>query len=296
VKIRSMTGFGRAQGPVGKDWTAEVIVRSVNHRFLDLTVRTRESEASLEPVVRRALARHVSRGKVEAILRLRRITAAGHAVAVDEALLEALLERFAALSGKYALQGRLEVRDLLAIPQLVSVESGIEEFTEEETAALEALTDEAAGALVAMRETEGAAIRSDLAERVTVIRTRAGQLGARREEITRRLAETLRERVRALFPDVTLDSGRVEQEAVLAADRSDVSEELQRLSGHLEQFGALLERPPGPVGKKLEFLSQEILRELNTLGSKARDLQILREVLDMKSETEKVREQVANIE
>jgi len=296
VKIRSMTGFGRAHGPVGKDWSAEVIVRSVNHRFLDLTVRTREAEAPLEPVVRRALARHVSRGKVEAILRLKRITAAGHAVAVDETLLEALLERVQALAARYALQGRLEVRDLLAVPQLVSIESGIETFTDEETAALEALTDEAGRALVSMRETEGALIRTDLAERIAVIRSRAGELGARREEITRRLADTLRERVRALFPDVALDSGRVEQEAVLAADRSDVSEELQRLAGHLEQVASLLEKPPGPVGKKLEFLSQEILRELNTLGSKARDLQILREVLDMKSETEKVREQVANIE
>jgi uncharacterized protein (TIGR00255 family) len=296
MKIRSMTGFGRAHGPVGKDWTAEVVVRSVNHRFLDLSVKSRETEATLEPVVRRALARHVSRGKVEASLRLRRITASGHAVAVDEALLEALLGRFEALSQKYSLQGRLEVRDLLAVPQLLTVETGTDGFSEDETAALEALAEEAARALVAMRETEGALIRADLAERIRTIRSKAVELGARREEITRRLAETLRERVRTLFPDVALDSGRLEQEAVLAADRSDVSEELQRLSGHLEQFAALLEKPSGPVGKKLEFLSQEILRELNTLGSKARDLQILREVLDMKSETEKVREQVANVE
>ena len=296
MKIRSMTGFGRAHGPVGRDWSAEVVVRSVNHRFLDLTVRARETDVPLEPVVRRALSRHVSRGKVEAILRLRRMTAAGHSVAVDEALLEALLARFEAISRKHALQGRLEVRDLLAIPQLVTVENGIEGFSEEETAALEGLADEAARGLVAMRETEGALIRANLAERIAVLRSKTGQLGAHREDITRRLADILRERVKTLFPDAALDPGRVEQEAVLAADRSDVSEELQRLAGHLEQFAALLDKPPGPVGKKLEFLSQEILRELNTLGSKARDLQILREVLDMKSETEKVREQVANIE
>ncbi len=95
-----MTGFGRAHGPLGRDWTAEIVVRSVNHRFLDLTVKARETEASLEPVVRRALAKHVSRGKVEVALRVRRLSAAGHAVMVDEALLEALLARFAALSEK----------------------------------------------------------------------------------------------------------------------------------------------------------------------------------------------------
>ena len=291
-----MTGFGRAHGPLGLEWTAEVVVRSVNHRFLDLAVKARETEASLEPVVRRALAKHISRGKVEVALRVRRLSAAGHAVAVDEALLEALLARFTALSEKYPLAGRLEVRDLLAIPQLVSVESAVEGFTEQEMAALEALADEAARGLVAMREAEGALIRADLAQRVYILKAKTQGLAARREEIARRLAETLRERVTALFPEIPLDSGRLEQEAALAADRSDVSEELQRLSGHLDQFAGLLDRPTGPVGKKLEFLSQEILRELNTLGSKARDLQIIREVLDMKSETEKIREQVSNVE
>jgi uncharacterized protein (TIGR00255 family) len=296
VTLRSMTGFGRAHGPLGRDWAAEVLVRSVNHRFLDLTFKARETEASLESVVRRALNRHVSRGKVEVTLRVRRTSAAGHAVAVDEALLEALLARFSALSEKYPLAGRLEARDLLTIPQLVSVESAADGFTEEETSALEALAEEAARALTAMRESEGALVRADLAERVALLESMTEQLSQRREEVARRLAETLRERVKALFPDVPLDPGRLEQEAVLAADRSDVSEELQRLAGHLEQFAGFLAQSAGPVGKKLEFLSQEILRELNTLGSKARDLQIIREVLDMKSETEKIREQVQNVE
>ncbi len=291
-----MTGFGRAHGPLGRDCTAEVVVRSVNHRFLDLTVKARESEASLEPVVRRALARHVSRGKVEVALRVRRISAAGHTVTVDEGLLEALISRLAALSAKYPLAGKLEVRDLLSVPQIISVEGGEDGFTEEEAAALEALAEVAARALVAMRESEGALIGADLGARVTTLQEKTRQLEARREEIARRLAETLRERVKALFPEVPIDPGRLEQEAALAADKSDVSEELQRLSGHLDQFSGLLAEPPGPVGKRLEFLSQEILRELNTLGSKARDLHIVRDVLDMKSETEKIREQVLNVE
>lgn len=296
MTFRSMTGFGRAHGPLGRDWTAEIVVRSVNHRFLDLSIKARETEASLEPIVRRALTRHVNRGKIEVALRVRRLSAAGHAVTVDEGLLEALLARFAALSQKYPLAGKLEARDLLAIPQIISVESPSEEFTDEETAALEALAEDAARGLVGMRESEGALIRTDLRGRVTTLQEKTRQLESRREEVARRLAETLRERVKALFPDVAIDPGRLEQEAALAADKSDVSEELQRLSGHLEQFAGLLDAPPGPVGKKLEFLSQEILRELNTLGSKARDLQIVRDVLDMKSETEKIREQVLNVE
>jgi uncharacterized protein (TIGR00255 family) len=108
--------------------------------------------------------------------------------------------------------------------------------------------------------------------------------------------ENLRERLRPLLAEPGLDPGRLEQEAALAADRSDVAEELQRLEGHLEQFAKLLSTSSEPVGKKLDFLAQEILRELNTLGSKGRDLQMIREVLDMKSEIEKIREQVQNLE
>jgi len=292
MTIRSMTGFGRASGPAGPHRTAEVAARSVNARFLDLTIKTRESEAALEPVVRRAFARRLHRGKVEVTLRLRRTTPSEAEIAVDEALLSKITD----LSRRYPIEGRLSVRDLMTIPQAVVVETASESFAEEEIAAVEALADAAAGALAEMRAAEGTAIAADLVGRVGVLRQKTGVLAGRREEIARRLAETLRERVRALFPDVAVDPARLEQEAALAADRSDVAEELQRLQGHLEQFEGILKSADGSVGKKLDFLTQEILRELNTLGSKSRDLASTREVLDMKSETEKIREQVQNVE
>lgn len=296
MTIRSMTGFGRASGPAGPHRTAEVAARSVNARFLDLTIKTRETEAALEPVVRRAFARRLHRGKVEVSLRLKRTAPADAEIAVDEALLEALLSKIADLSRRYPIEGRLSVRDLMTIPQAVVVEAASEVFTDAELAAVEALADAAAAALVEMRSAEGAAIAADLTGRLAVLRQKTGVLAGRREEIARRLAETLRERVRALFPDVAVDPARLEQEAALAADRSDVAEELQRLSGHLEQFEGILRSVDGSVGKKLDFLTQEILRELNTLGSKSRDLASTREVLDMKAETEKIREQVQNVE
>jgi len=178
----------------------------------------------------------------------------------------------------------------------MTIENGSEDFSPEETAALEALADEAARALVAMREVEGAGIVAEIAPRIALLREKAAGLEARREEIGRNLAATLRERVRALVPDVALDPGRIEQEAALAADRADVAEELQRLRGHLDQFDALLAKGPESVGKTLDFLTQEILRELNTLASKSRDLLSTREILDMKAQTEKIREQVQNVE
>ncbi|PYQ36595.1 MAG: YicC family protein [Acidobacteria bacterium] len=296
VTIRSMTGFGRAKGSLGEEWTAEVIARSVNHRFLDVTVKVRENEIDLEPVLRRVFSRHVARGKVEVALRLKRSTPAPTVIAIDEGLLEALLARFALLAEHYPVSGRLEARDLLTIPQIFSVETSGNGFTPDDLAALEAIAREAALALVAMRETEGALVSADLTERIEFLEKRLHRLSLRRGEIAGKALETLRERLRPLLSEPGLDPGRLEQEAALAVDRSDVAEELQRLEGHLEQFASLLSSSDEPVGKKLDFLAQEILRELNTLGSKGRDLQMIREVLEMKSETEKIREQVQNLE
>jgi uncharacterized protein (TIGR00255 family) len=291
-----MTGFGRAKGSLGDEWAAEVVAKSVNHRFLDVNVKVRDNEAELEPVLRRVFSRRVARGKVEVSLRLKRAMPAPTVIAIDEGLLEALLARFAALAERYPVSGRLEVRDLLTIPQIFSVESSGDGFSPENVAALETIAADAAGALIAMREAEGALVAADLSERVEFLEKRLAQLALRRDEILGKALENLRERLRPLMAEPGLDPGRLEQEAALAADRSDIAEELQRLEGHLEQFARLLATSDEPVGKKLDFLAQEILRELNTLGSKGRDLQMIREVLDMKSEIEKIREQVQNLE
>jgi len=295
MTVRSMTGFGRASGPLGPEWTADLSARSVNHRFLDLTVRLRDSEASLEPPLRQVFARLLARGKVEVTLRLTRAGPGGPQVVIDERLVESLLARVAELSRRFPIKGELEARDLLALPQAVWVEAPSADFTPGEIAALEAMAERVASAVVAMREAEGRRIAAELSGRIELLEKKLERLSARRDDIVRSIAETLRDRMRALFPQVPLDSGRLEQEAALAAERSDVAEELSRLAGHLSQFRELLESA-GPVGKKLDFLSQEILREINTLGSKARDLQLTREVLDMKAETEKIREQVQNLE
>ena len=291
-----MTGFGRARGPVGRDWAGEVVARSVNGRFLDLTVKTKDSEIALEPHVRRVFGRELHRGKVDVAVRLRRTTPAAADVRVDEGLLEALLARLSDLSRRYPVEARLTAHDILAVPQVVTIESSEDAFGPEELSAVERLATEAAEALVAMREAEGAAILADLQPRIEFLRGKTSVLDGRRAELARQLAATIQERVRTLFADVSLDPGRLEQEAALAADRADVAEELQRLRGHLDQFGGLLAKPPEGVGKRLDFLAQEILRELNTLGSKSRDLASTREVLEMKAETEKIREQVQNIE
>jgi uncharacterized protein (TIGR00255 family) len=297
MSLRSMTGFGRAAGPLPGGAEAEISARSVNHRFLDLLVKAREGETALEAAVRKPFTRELSRGKVEVSLRLRRPAAArGAAVTLDEGLLAALAGSLREAGQRHGLGGTLELRDLLAVPGLFSVDNGGTEWSAEDVSAIEEIATRAAQSLVSMREVEGRGLAQELADRIALLQRLAANLASRRDEIVSAVHATLKERLAALFPEISFDAGRLAQEAALAADRADVAEELARLQGHLSQFGELVANPQGPVGKKLEFLSQEILRELNTLGSKARDLALVREVLEMKSETERLREQVQNVE
>lgn len=295
MSIRSMTGFGRAHGVVG-EWSVDVAIRTVNHRFLDLNVRLREEHADLEPAVRRAVSRRILRGKADVTVRLRRLQEAEHEISINESLLEGLLSRFAALSAKFPIGGRLEVRDLLTVPQVVHVESAAETMETEAVEQVAAIAAHAAAEVTRMREAEGRLLATDLLERVGFLRERLGRVAEARRDIVERLHASLRERLAGLFADTPLDSGRLEQEAAMLAERSDVAEEITRLDAHLDQFRDLLARSTEPVGKKLDFLTQEIQREINTIGSKCRDLGVTRDVIDMKSETEKIREQVQNLE
>jgi uncharacterized protein (TIGR00255 family) len=168
-----------------------------------------------------------------------------------------------------------------------------------ETEAVEqiaAIASHAASEVTRMREAEGRLLAADLIERIGFLREHLGRVAEARRDIVERLHASLRERLAGLFADTPLDSGRLEQEAAILAERSDVAEEITRLDAHLGQFRDLLARAAEPVGKKLDFLTQEIQREINTIGSKCRDLAVTRDVIDMKSETEKIREQVQNLE
>jgi uncharacterized protein (TIGR00255 family) len=288
-----MTAFGRAQSGAGQ-WSVDVAVRSVNHRYLEIGVRLGEDSVELESRLRKLVAENISRGKVDIMLRLKRADEPAREVRVNEQLLQALLARIEELSSRFPIAGKIEIRDLLALPGLLCVESpkGSSEGAEAtvlETAQL------AIGRLVSMRETEGSLLAADLRTRLAFLEERLSRISAAAPEVVLRLHKALRERLDALFPGASFEAGRLEQEAALLAERSDITEEFTRLGSHLRQFGDLLSGE-GPVGRKLDFLTQEIQREVNTLGSKCRDLSVARDVIDMKTETEKIREQVQNLE
>ena len=185
MTVRSMTGFGRAHASAGR-WSVDVAIRTVNHRILDLTVRLREEHAELEPPVRKLVAARVSRGKTEVAIRTRRLQESVHEVEINESLLVSLLERFTELSGRYPIGGRLEVRDLLTVPEVVRVGTMTESFEPEESAQVLEVVTSALEALLEMRSVEGRLLAADVSQRVAFLQEKLSRIAASRHEIVER--------------------------------------------------------------------------------------------------------------
>lgn len=293
--MRSMTGYGQgsADSPA---LSVTVELRSVNNRFADVRLRLPAPLFARERELRAWIAEGVRRGRVEGHVHVAPNAAAG-ASALNGALLAEVVRAAAELRAEHGVRGELDVATVLALPGMLRPDPADLDWGEAEDAALEAAVRAAVGQLRADREREGENLRRELAERAAGMTGIASEIRARAETLPARLHERLRERLDALRGEAELDPARLAQEAALLADRADVTEELVRLEGHLDRLAALT-RDPGDdaVGKRLEFLVQEIHRETNTINSKSADLEVSRLALDLKHETEKVREQVQNVE
>jgi uncharacterized protein (TIGR00255 family) len=290
--IRSMTGFGAAEGQVGKARVA-VEVRSVNHRFFSASLKLPGPLARWEGEVREALRRGVSRGHVTLTARADR-TDGGAGSSIDEAKLAEYVTRLRELQSRYALGGEVDLATVLRLPDVVTTAPEDEQATAEE---LVAVVEKAVASLAAMREQEGARLAVFLEDRLRVIEAALDRLTARAPARMTAQRDRLRDAVRELAGGVTVDEARLAQEIAILADRVDVQEELERFRSHLVAFRAAL-RQGGPdgVGKRLGFMLQEMLREANTAGSKANDADLTRDVLVIKEELERAREQVENLE
>ena len=292
--MRSMTGFGQASA-AGPAHHVAVTLRSVNAKFLDLALRIKEEHRAVEPRVRALLESELRRGRVEALVELRPLTPPPARVVVQTEVVRALHQACDDLEGKGLLAGRLTMGDLLRLPEVVQVQLDPDSLGEGEADLVVRTAAEALAQLVAARELEGVTLGRVLGERLAELRGAAERLRARAPEVRGELHEGLRRRVRELLSGPAVDELRLAQEVAILADRNDVVEELDRLGGHLRHFAGLLEEP-GALGKRLDFLAQEILRELNTLGAKCRDGEMAHTVLDAKVLCEQLREQVQNVE
>jgi uncharacterized protein (TIGR00255 family) len=287
--IRSMTAFAREQqrGELGElVWE----LRSVNQRFLDINVRLPEELRVLETVLRERLGKRLGRGKVDATLRYRPGDAAAASVRVNERLVGQLLGAAEHMSGRLPESPGPSVMDVLRWPGVIETE---EQDLDRVQAAAVALLEHAIDSLVATREREGARLHDMLEQRCQALREQVVRARERMPVVVAGLRDRLRARLAELSEE--LDEGRVEQEMVLLTHKLDVDEEMDRLGTHLDEVRRVLKKG-GAVGRRLDFLMQELNREANTLGSKSADSQTTAISVEMKVLIEQMREQVQNIE
>ena len=289
--IRSMTGFGAAEGPVGAS-RVSVEVRSVNHRFFSPSIKLPGSLSRWETEVREALRKSISRGHVTVIARAER--AAPTDAAIDEAKFGSYVQRLRDLKERYVLGGDIDLATVLRMPDVISGENGQDEGTPAE---LVAIVERAVSALSTSREAEGERLSKFLNDRIALIEGAVERVAARAPQRIVEQRDRLRTAVAELAAGVQVDEQRIAQEIAILADRLDVGEELDRFRSHLAAFReAIGGNTTEGVGKRLGFLLQELLREANTTGSKANDAVMTREVVGIKEELERIREQVENLE
>ena len=293
--IRSMTGFGAADGDVGGGH-ASVEIRSVNHRFFNPSIKLPGVLNRWESDVREALRRGVSRGHVTLTARFDRDADVENAAPIDEVRFGTYVSQLRELQERFGLSDILDVGTILRMPEVFSGNAR-EELPQEAGAQLVVIVDRAVAALLEMRGVEGARLAEYLDARLAIIEQALDRIAERAPQRVVEQRERLRSAVRELTDGVSPDESRLAQEIALLADRLDVAEELSRFRAHIAAFrAALAAAKPDGVGKRLGFLLQEMLREANTTGSKGNDAAIVSDVLLVKEELERMREQVENLE
>jgi uncharacterized protein (TIGR00255 family) len=292
--MRSMTGFGQGAASGARHQVA-VTLRSVNGRFFDLVLRLKEEHRALEPRLRALLESELRRGRVEAAVEIRPLVPPPARVVVQREVVRALHETCDLLAAGGLIAPELTLGDLLRLPEVVQVQVEPDLLDDGEAELVLGATRTALAQLVAARAEEGSQLRGVLAQRRGELQGAAARLRERAPAVRGELHRNLQRRVQELLAGAAVDEVRLAQEVALLIDRSDVAEELDRLDGHLGHLGELL-AGDGALGKRLDFLAQEVLRELNTLGAKCRDGEMTRVVLDAKVLCEQLREQVQNVE
>lgn len=292
--MRSMTGFGQAQSDNGR-YSVAVTLRSVNGKFLDLVVRLRDEYRAAEAPVRDLLAGELARGRVEAGLEIRALAAGRAVVEVRKDVVRALHQASASLIAEGLVGAELTLGDLLRMPEAVEVRTAEADWQPADLDLVLSVTRLALAELVSARVLEGAKLRGALLERLAALEGLAERLEPLVPAVQQEAEEALRRRIQTLLGTVPVDEQRLAQEVAVQADRADVREELDRLKVHLQHFREVVDQP-GAVGKRLDFLVQEIFRELNTLGAKCRHPDVTRLLLDAKTLGEQIREQAQNVE
>ena len=291
--VLSMTGYGRAGALLhGRDIKVEL--RSVNARFLEYSDRLPRSCAFLQDKLKKLVAARVSRGKVELNLSIQAVTAADTVVTVNWPLAQGYRDALRDLAQRMELPDDLTAGMVARFPDVLA-QTAAPANEDELWQDVQAVAQQAMDAFVAMRAAEGEKLRADVENRLTAVETLVGQIEQQSAGRVQAYSEKLYARLQELLGDRSIDEGRLVTEAAIFADKTAIDEETVRLHSHVAQYREILALDE-PIGRKLDFLTQELNREANTIGSKCQDVAVTRLVVELKSEIEKIREQIQNIE
>jgi len=293
--LNSMTGYGGADGQLDGICYA-VEIKAVNNRYLKTIIKLPEAIAFLEDDIDKCLRHNLARGTVNCVVRVKGV--AGNVLFdIDEVALRSVVERLGAVGNSVGIEGTIDMASLLTLPGVVRPLVPDEEESRKVREMVLGITQEALDKLKQMREAEGKFLEADLRKHCEAMAVELASVRQRSDGVIAEYAKRLRKRVDALLAEakLRLDEETLAREVAVLADRSDIAEEIARLDAHLEQFREICETE-GQAGRRLDFLSQEMLREANTVASKAADADIVRRVVDMKCLIERLKEQIQNVE
>lgn len=292
--IRSMTSFGRSSSEEGKKRFFTVEMKSVNSRYLDANIRMPKSLISLEEEIRKMINNSLSRGKVDVFVNLKTYNEGNGVPKVDINLAQGYLQCLKEIEEKLGVKNDISVMQIARLPEVITVVEE-EDKTEEIWQEIRPLIEESLNMMISMREAEGNKLKEDILSKITTVEELVSKVEEFADDIPKVFKVKLEERLKELLGNVDIDENRVAMEVCMFADKSTVDEEIIRLRSHINQVRETLKLNE-PVGRKLDFIVQEMNRETNTIGSKSSDIKMTNIVIDIKNILEKIREQVQNIE
>ena len=291
--LQSMTAFGRGEAMAdGYRFTVEL--RTLNHRFCDIRIKLPRKYTDFEEEIKRKLSSHFSRGRIEVNVVADEALDKVRHLSVDLELAETYRRLLLDLQDKLGLEAGLRLDTLLHFREIFVFEED-EEGRAQAWKVMETALDQSVKECTQMRKEEGLAIETDFVERLNQLETLSSEVESRSPLVVSDVRDRLQKRIEELLGQGELDESRLAQEVAILAEKSDITEEVIRLKSHIQQFQVLL-KASGPRGRQLEFLLQEMHREINTIGSKANDVEIAQKVIQIKTELERLREQVQNVE
>ena len=291
--IRSMTGYGKGNLSIeGREYQIEI--KSVNHRYLDINIKMPRTLSYLEEVVKKEISEKIKRGKIDVFVTFENNSQEGRNIKINKGLAKIYIDQLKELSQEEKISSNIEVIDIAKFPDVLTIK--INEEDEKIKKEIIQTTKEATEKIIEMKSIEGQKIAQDLLARIEKIENKIEEISKKSTGLIEEYVVKLEKRIKEILKTEEVDKTRLAQEVVIYADKCSIEEEITRLKSHVYQFRNLIADNNETIGKKLDFIIQEMNRETNTIGSKANNLEITNGVIDIKTELEDIREQIQNIE